>query len=121
MIRNQAKIERNLLAITEQMAERFELGWMKIHVAFDTSQSDDRILCQCFCDFEYRQATLRWNIRQAATSTDDELKETVIHELVHILNAPVWESMTELEQERLYKLNELATENVTRAILAILP
>lgn len=121
MIRNQAKIEHNLRTITEQLAEQLELGWVKLSMSFDTGHSEDRVLCQCFCDWEYRQATIRWNVRQASSCTDDELKETALHELIHILNAPVWESMTELEQERLYKLNELATENVTRAILAILP
>ncbi len=47
---------------------------------------------------------------------DEEVEQTAIHELVHCMNACLWESLPDKYQNSHSKLNELATENVARLI-----
>lgn len=120
MIRDEAKLKARLTRITKETAKRLDLDWQMINVNFDASNGEERILCSTESDWEYRQATLTWNLVQAAVTTDDLLRATAVHELVHVLTAPLWNSIPTKLQGPLEKLNELATENVARAILAAL-
>lgn len=114
-IRDQDELERRVCDMVETVAAAMDLGWLKITNGFHTD-AEDRIICQTVADWEYRQSSLKWSLVQLATLTDEDLLLTIIHELVHCLNAPVWESLSSKEQGRLEKLNELATENCARAI-----
>ena len=115
-IRDQAKIELRINALTVRLAADFDLGWMTFKNSFDPSIDGDRIVCQTFCDWEYRQATFKWNAHQLASMSDAEVEETAIHEIVHCLNACLWESLPDKYQNSHNKLNELATENISRLI-----
>ncbi len=115
-IRNQAEIESRINAIVTRLVADFDLAWMTFKNTFDPAIDGDRIVCQTFCDWEYRQASFKWNAHQVASMHDDEIEATAIHELVHCLNACLWESLPERYQNSHNKLNELATENVARLI-----
>lgn len=114
-IRDQAAIEQRVNDLITRLSADFDLAWITLHNRFDP-KNEDRILCTTLCDWEYRQASFTWSLPQLAIISDEDLEVVAIHEIVHVLNAPVWESLTPKEQDRLGKLNELATENVTRVI-----
>lgn len=95
-------------------------GWLKITVKFDESHSEDRVVCQTTADWEYRQASFLWNLQEVASMADDELVEVAIHELCHALNHPMASCFTDTQRKQYAKLEELATENVARAILHLL-
>ncbi len=113
---NQTAIERRVNDCVTRLTHDFDLGWMKFTNAFDSRADGDRIVCETICDFEYRQATFRWNYHLVSTMDDDDLEETAVHEIVHCLNAPTWESLPGKYQSSLAKLNELSTENLSRVI-----
>jgi hypothetical protein len=119
-IRDQELLEARCIAVVERIAEELDLGWLKIVNSFDPRNSEDRVVCECKSDWEYRQCSLLWNLHQVASTTDEDLEEIAVHELVHGLNDPVWGSLSGAQQEKLGRLNELATENVARVILHLL-
>lgn len=106
----------------------YELGitsWLHITVGWDTKHADGddgRIACTTVADWEYRQVGFVWNVPIVATLTDEDLHDTALHELVHALIAPLWDSVPEKKQEnkQIAKLNELAVENVCRVIKHVL-
>jgi hypothetical protein len=118
-IRDQDNIEQRIHDLTDRLLHDMDLGWLRLTNSFDQS-AEGRTICETICDFEYRQATLRWSLVQAATLTDAELELTAIHELSHCLTACVWESLSSKQKDKLFKLNELATENVARCISHLL-
>lgn len=121
-IRGQGAEERRIEAVVRSLARRLDLGWLHIANKYLPAalEDDARVACVAKADWEYRQVSLRWCLPVTMPLDKSRLTAVALHELVHALNAPVWESLTEKEQERLYKLNELSTENVTRALLALL-
>lgn len=106
----------------------YEMGipqWLYINVGFDSKHADGedgRIACTTVADWEYRQVGFVWNLPIVATLTDEDLRDTALHELVHALIAPLWDCVPENKQSDKFigKLNELATENITRVIKHVL-
>jgi predicted protein tyrosine phosphatase len=119
-VRNQAALEQRVNKVVQSFVDLFDLGWVRIINKFDPRVDGDRVICETVPDWEYRQATFIWNLHQVASLPDEKLDTTVIHEIVHVLNAPLFESLTPATQEKLAKLNELSVENVCRVIEFIL-
>jgi hypothetical protein len=94
------------------------MDWLTIKHKFDDRIDGDRVIAETIADWEYRQATIRWNLPTVACLSDAELDDTIVHEYVHVLNAPLYESLPETLKDRLAKHNEFSTENVARAIMA---
>ena len=116
-IRDQNLLEERVTTLMDRLVKDLDLGWLRVTNKFDPCNLDtDRVLCETKADWEYRSATLLWNLHQVASTPDEYLEATAIHELVHALNSPIWESLTGPQQEKLQPLNELATENVARVI-----
>jgi hypothetical protein len=116
-IRDQPLIEARVQDMVDRLAEALDLGWLKITLKFDPRNLDtDRVLCEALSDWEYRQVSFLFNLHQLASTPDEELQDTIVHELVHALNSPIWSSLTNKQQDRHAKLNELATENCARVI-----
>jgi hypothetical protein len=113
------EVEDRLRQLVADVANRLDLGWLDISVTFRDDSTDDTPLCEELGDWHYRRAALRWSVTHAASATDEELHGAAVHELVHALIGPLWDSLPDKQQTELTKLNELATENVTRAILAL--
>ena len=120
-IRDSMLIEARTTDIVERLCAAFDLGWMKVNVSFDPKNDDtDRILCETLCDWEYRQVTFRWNLHQLASTNDEDLELTAIHEIVHVLYDPVYSALTDSQRAKFHKLNEMSTENIARVISALL-
>lgn len=61
--------------------------------------------------WEYRNALIKWCLPEVQGLTDDQLDECVLHELCHILIAPI-----ETYEDSMAERCELAVTNVQRAI-----
>lgn len=85
----------------------------RFHETFQDPENADTTLAQTVCQWQYREAVIHWYLPNAARQADVDLERAVIHEYVHILNAPIKELCND-EMERL----ELATENVARALFS---
>ena len=119
-MRNESVVKDRIDRRVRALVARLDLDYFTIALAFDTRNEGDRVACETSCDWEYRQASLRWNLPTVALLDDDQLDAIIVHELVHVLNASVWEELPVTLRNRLAKHNELATEHVARAILAVL-
>jgi hypothetical protein len=120
MIRDRLDNEQRCIDMMDGLSGRFDLGWLRINHAFNVARDEERIACRTVCDFEYRQVSFVWYLAAVASMPDDELESVAIHELVHAMMAPLWNSLNERTQDKLHVMNELATENVTRMIEAVM-
>ena len=120
-MRNEDDLKDLILEIAAEVEEAMDMGWMTITHKFSTRLDDDRITATAVSDWMYRQGTVIWNLAMVATMEDDRIQATLVHELVHMLTACLWESLPDKVKDDVHSLNELATENVTRAILALMP
>ena len=108
-----------VLSVTDQLTTEMELEWCRIRHVFGVESMGDQVIATTEAHWEYRQATITWNLEQVMELSDTELELVVVHELVHVLLAPLWGSLSAPAQGRLDKLNELAAENVTRALYSV--
>ena len=113
----QAEQEQRILSIAAIIETEMDLGWLDIVHKFDPRSGDERVICETHPDWEYRQASLLWNIECCAARTDEELTDTMIHELVHVLIDPLWSVACKVKGAR--RLNEFSVECVARAISAV--
>lgn len=90
----------------------------KLNVHYMSGNSDKRVgsfvgLASTDTVWAYQEATLKFWLEAFEGLTDTEVERTVVHELCHVLNAPV-----QGEVEDIDKL-EFATEIMTRSILNV--
>jgi hypothetical protein len=111
---NQNDTEARVLAIATRLHAELGLEWVSVGHKFNTSHEGDRVAAATTADWEYRQATIEWNIPICATLDDEDLLELATHEYVHILNAPVNDNLP--DGEVFEKLNEFSVECIARAI-----
>ena len=111
-----------ILAIANTLQSELDLGWLTINHKFNSRTDGESKTAESVVDWQYRQATVIWNLAFAITCTDEEIRNTAIHEFVHILIAPLWDSIPRpmKHEDHFEALNEFSTENVTRAIAAAL-
>lgn len=64
-------------------------------------------------DWEYRAGAITFYLPACCPKTEDELSEIVVHELIHVMLAP----MEDVIKSRYNKQIEFAVETVARAIL----
>ena len=110
--------QERVVTIGHELQEQLDLGWLTISHKFDERTTEDRVTAETKSDWEYRQATILWNVESVMLLDDDQLSATIIHEFVHVLIDPLWSALTAAQQDRFNKIHEFCTENVARAILA---
>lgn len=86
----------------------------RFHNTFLDPANPDATCAQAVTRWQYREAVIHWYMSGAVRQTRDELENTLVHEYVHIMMAPVHERLKAGSEEH----DELATENVARALLA---
>ena len=120
-IRNQSELEARILALSDRLQTTLDLGWLRIVHKFDSRlDRAEREVAETVADWMYRQATVIWSIPLVSVLSDEDLESVMIHEFVHILNASVWESLPDKVKDTIHPLNEYATENMARALVAAL-
>lgn len=120
-MREQDLHEARVICMVEEVCEQLSLDWVEVNIKFNTKSGEgsDRVCCETTTDWEYRQVVFDWCLPIVATQSDLQLRRVVVHEIVHVLVAPM--EMQLPDKELVNKLCELAVENVTRAILEVLP
>jgi hypothetical protein len=103
----------------EAVLEELRIDYYTVVIKTNTKMGDERTTCETTTDWEYRQASMDWCLPIVAVLTDLELRRTAVHEVVHVMVAEM--EMQVKDKDLPNKLCERAVENVTRAILEILP
>jgi hypothetical protein len=122
-IRDREANQKRCEQLVAKLVKRLDLGWLRVNHAYTTAREEDaasRICCRAVADWEYRQVSFIWTLAIASSVPDSELLEIAVHEIVHALNAPLYKSLTDAQQQRLHEVNELSTENMSRVILHLL-
>jgi len=121
MIRNQEIEEARCASIFDDVLEELGVDWLTVVHKFSTkTEGDDaRVAAETTTDWEYRQASVEWRLPITLLASDLELKRISVHEIVHMLVAEM--EMQIKDKSLANKLCERAVENVTRAILEVLP
>ena len=119
-INGQDLFEAKATEILDRVCDELDLGWLSVRQRFNEHPSADGAdtIAETAPQWEYRIATIIWNVEVGVSQTDEKIERVVIHELVHALMSPLWSELSAAQQNKLAKQNELATENVTRAIQA---
>jgi hypothetical protein len=120
-VRGEEAEKARIEAITDEVLEELAMHWVTIRHRFTTANGEDRVLAETEPDWEYRQASIEWNLGLTLARTDLELRRDIVHELVHVLVAPMEQLIQVGPKSLKVKLCEAAVENVTRAILEVLP
>jgi hypothetical protein len=120
-MRNQEQEQTRVETVLEHVLEELRLDWMDIRLKWNTAMGEgsDRVACSTTTDFEYRQASMDWCLPLIGAMTDLQLRRLVVHEVMHVLLAPM--EMQISDKKLANQLCELAVENVTRAVLEVLP
>jgi hypothetical protein len=117
---HRAAEEARILEATARWEHELEMGWLSIgHIFVDQvrgEESDDieSTAAVTYASWEYRHATITWYLPAVGTMTDEALNDVVVHELVHVLLAPLRDHL----KPGSIKQEEFATECVARAIVA---
>lgn len=85
----------------------------------DTESPD--VIAETKTAWEYHQATIRWSLVNAAPLSDDELEETLVHELVHVMLAPIELPHRTDDDTPMNAVCEYTVSTVARAILRLVP
>lgn len=113
-----------VLEVCDEVEIDLDLGWVQVsHVFCDSmagEESDDleTTAAVTLASWEYRTATITWYLPMVACMHRDRIKLCAIHEYVHVLLGPIKEHIKTTSHA--LKLEELATENVARAIVSAL-
>ena len=93
-----------------------KMGYTIEHRYIDGLRSDDEatVIADTECQWEYRQACIRWFLPAVARLDDWEIESTVVHEFVHVLNNSAESNPDEDE-----KLKEFACESLALAFLHV--
>jgi hypothetical protein len=116
-IRGQETLEKRVVKIVERLVTDFGMDHITVTLKFDNKNDDDaRCICEAINEWQYRQVILTWHLNLAVIMTDDELRDVAIHELVHTMISPLWDSLPTGQQNKYTLVNVFATENVARVI-----
>ena len=107
MERYQKKIEKAVYKWQHIM----DLGFVAIQNEFSDEASDN--IAQVVTNWEYREAAIIWYNEQCKDLTPDEVDRAAVHELSHILVAP----MSDYLPNKHHKLEEFTVESIARAII----
>lgn len=103
------RLQKEIIDTTEHYQELMGLGNFTIRHTFDTTQLSE-VLAECEPMWEYHSADIRWYLKG---HEDMDVPNTAVHELTHVLLAP----LQDFVPKKHHKLSEWVTEAVTKAIL----
>jgi len=104
------KEKRNIERTVTRWQTAMDLGFISIQNFF--SDEDPAHTAEVITSWEYREAGIIWYAK-ASGMTQEEIDEVAIHELSHILVAP----MSDHLPAKHHKLEEFVVSSITKAIL----
>ena len=118
-MKDEALQTARVIEAVENILEELNVTYVDVKIKTNTKMGDERVTCETTTDWEYRQASMDWCLPIVAVLSDLDLRRTAVHEVVHVMVAEM--EMQVKDKDLPNKLCERAVENVTRAILEILP
>lgn len=93
------------------------IKWHRLDVIFDRNyeESDKEILANSQSLWQYRKASITFYLPVVDKCSDDDLEHNVVHELVHILLAPLWYNCN--KSDEMSQINEYTVESITNAFI----
>jgi hypothetical protein len=103
-------------AMCDEWEPYFDLPGINVEHRFLDTRLDEELLTAADTEvkWQYRWAVIRWYVPAVVGVPDEELRGIVVHEYAHVLLGPIVDRLRSGSDE----LNELATENVARALLS---
>ena len=106
------KERRNIEKTVARWQTAMNLGFVTVHNYF--SDEDPEQTAEVLTSWEYREAAIIW-YQKAEGLTQEELDECALHELGHILVAP----MSDHLPDKHHKLEEFVVQSIARAIIGV--
>lgn len=111
VLRIARKVEKYMDMSPWDIEHQFHDGFYEDHVQADEYGTT----CATTVNrWEYRMARIQWFLTTVAMQSDEKLEEVMVHEFCHVLLGPMHSVIK--AGDHCSKLEELATENVMRAI-----
>lgn len=112
--------KKRIRKFVDKWSKPMGLGWFKIDVTYDRNCSRDGSHTQAETDmsaWRYHEFTITFYITDVMELSDEELENTVVHELVHCLLAPISCNMRETDTNSDYRrdIMEFNTQLVVKA------
>src|ERR1022692_733835 len=114
---DQKALEQRVETICTRLEEWFDLGWQEIAHIFNRGGDDDNsdTACTASAKWQYRLATLTWNLDALVSQTDEQIEEIAVHEYIHVLCGPIQEYLPDDTARE-----EFVTESLTRVIIKLM-
>jgi hypothetical protein len=106
------RYKKNIEKTVARWQTVMDLGFITVKNYFSDEAPEHT--AEVITNWEYREAAIIW-YQSAAELTQDELDEAAIHELGHILVAP----MSDHLPSKHHKLEEFCVQSIARAILGV--
>ena len=105
-----AKIQKLLNFYHKTCFDHIDVTNMYVH---GESEEDRRIAATTYVGWEYRRCTITWFLPVLKRMDDEELEETVVHELCHTITDPmIWDKCPT-------KVWEYSTQSTALALLRL--
>jgi len=105
------RLEKHIGRRVEFWRGTMDLGFIAVHNFF----SDEEVpqTAEVLTNWEYREAAIIWYRSNCENLSPAEIDEVVVHELSHVLVAP----MSDHLPNKHHKLEEFVVESISRAII----
>lgn len=118
-MRNEEAERQRVTDVVEHVLEELGVTWVDVELAFTTVNKGS--VCETTTLWEYRTASMQWVLSATIELTDRDLRRMAVHEVVHVLVAPMESQVFGKGGSAKDKACEFAVESVARAILEVLP
>lgn len=113
-IYQESKLE--ILNKTDDWQKRMDLTHYVINHNFLNILCDDEsVIAETATNWQYREANINWYMDKVVTLGERALERTIVHELTHILTAPMEDNIKRGREE----FAELAVEGIARAFIVM--
>ena len=107
------KERKNIERTVSRWQTVMDLGFITIQNAFSDEEVEQT--AEVITNWEYREAAIIWYNKNCEDLTQEELDRCAVHELGHIIVAPMSDHLAEEH----HKLEEFVVESITKAILGV--
>ena len=105
--------KKNIERTVAKWQTAMNLGGTAIHNFFSDEEVENT--AEVITSWEYHEAAIIWYTKNCEQLTQEELDEAAVHELGHILVAP----MSDHLPDEHHKLEEFVVSSITKAIMGV--